>query len=63
MCIGAVARLADVVDDDGFEVGLLEDGNAVPLTFVPDAKPGAYLLLHLGIPVEVVTLESEGELL
>ena len=63
MCIGAVARLADVVDDDGVQVGLLDDGHAVPLTFVPDAEPGAYLLLHLGIPVEVVVFELEGELL
>jgi len=53
-----VARLSRVVEDGELEVGILENGYAVPLTFVPHARPGAYLLLRLGIPVEVITLES-----
>ena len=38
----------------GDVLGRLDDGCVVPLAFVPDARPGAYLLVHLGIPVEVL---------
>ena len=62
MCIGSVALLERVEEQDDVRVGLLEGGAAVSLAFVPDAEPGDHLLLHLGIPVEVVNLEPEGEL-
>lgn len=55
MCLGDIARLADVWDDGDVRLGRLEDGCVVPLSFVPEARLGAYLLLHLGIPVEVLT--------
>jgi hydrogenase maturation factor len=57
MCLGSIAVLADAWDDEGTRVGRLEDGCVVSLAFVPDAVPGAHLLLHLGIPVE--TLEAD----
>ena len=55
---GTVARLSRIENDGRVDVGILADGHAVPLTFVPEAKPGEYLMLRLGIPVEVITLES-----
>ena len=54
MCLGSIAVLAEAWDDDGVRVGRLDDGCIVSLSFVPDARPGAHLLLHLGIPVEVL---------
>jgi hypothetical protein len=54
MCLGSVAVLAEAWDDRGVRVGRLDDGCVVTLSFVPDAEPGAHLLLHLGIPVEVL---------
>jgi len=54
MCIGSIALLAEAWDDAGARLGRLDDGCVVPLSFVPDAQPGVYLLLHLGIPVEVL---------
>ncbi len=60
MCIGSIATLAEAWDDDGARTGRLDDGCVVTLAFVPDAQPGAHLLLHLGIPVEVVDIEDEG---
>jgi hydrogenase maturation factor len=62
MCIGTVERLERVVDDGGARVGVLDGGGSVSLAFVPDAEPGDHLLLHLGVPVEVVVLEPEGDL-
>jgi hypothetical protein len=54
MCLGTVARLADAWRDGPARVGRLEDGTEVPLAFVPEAVAGDRLLLHLGIPVEVL---------
>jgi hydrogenase maturation factor len=58
MCIGSVAVLVDVWEDGGARVGRLDDGSVVSLAFVEDAGPGAHLLLHLGIPVEVLDPEA-----
>ncbi len=60
MCIGTTALLAEAWDDGGARTGRLDDGCVVTLAFVPDAQAGDHLLLHLGIPVEVVDLEDEG---
>jgi hydrogenase maturation factor len=58
MCIGSVAVLAEAWDDRGAPVGKLDDGCVVSLSFVPAAQPGDRLLLHLGIPVEVLDEED-----
>ncbi len=54
MCLGGIAVLAEAWDEGGARLGRLDDGSVVPLGFVPDARPGAQLLVHLGIPVEVL---------
>jgi hydrogenase maturation factor len=54
MCVGSIALLEETWDDDGVRVGCLTDGRVVTLSFVPEARPGTHLLLHLGIPVEVL---------
>jgi len=54
MCVGTIARLIEVIEKDGVRSGRIDDGAVVPLAFVPDARVGEHLLLHLGIPVEVV---------
>ena len=63
MCLGSIARLAEAWDDEGARVGRLDDGCVVSLSFVPDASPGAHLLLHLGIPVEVLDPDAAREAL
>ena len=54
MCVGSIGVLAEAWDDGGARLGRLDDGCVVTLSFVPEASPGAHLLLHLGIPVEVL---------
>ena len=63
MCLGSIALLTEAWDGDGARLGLLDDGCVVPLSFVPDARPGAYLLVHLGIPVEVLDTTTAREAL
>jgi len=54
MCVGSIAVLAEAWADGAARVGRLEDGCVVPLSFVPDAAPGAHLFLHMGIPVDIL---------
>jgi hydrogenase expression/formation protein HypC len=64
MCLGSIVRVVDISDGDGVNrVGLLEDGAVVPLSFVPDVLPGSYVLVHLGIPVEVLDERAAQEAL
>ena len=58
MCLGTIVPLVDAWEEAGARVGRLEDGAVVTLAFVPEAEPGDQLLVHLGVPVEV--LEPEG---
>jgi len=60
MCIGTTALLAEAWEEDGARIGRLDDGTLVPLAFVPDACAGVHLLLHLGIPVEVLDPDTGG---
>jgi hydrogenase maturation factor len=54
MCLGSISRLDEAWEEDGARVGRLADGSIVSLAFVPEARAGAQLLMHLGIPVEVL---------
>ncbi len=54
MCIGSTELLADVWEDEGARAGRLSDGRVVSLAFLPEARSGDVVLLHLGIPVEVI---------
>ena len=61
MCLGSIAVLDERWEEGGAPVGRLEDGCVVSLSFVPVAEPGAFLLLHLGIPVEVLDPQDARE--
>jgi len=63
MCLGAIATLAEAWDEDGARVGRLADGSVVSLAFVPDARAGSVLLVHLGVPVEVLDADVAGDAL
>jgi hydrogenase maturation factor len=57
MCIGSSAVLVEVWEDAGSRVGRLGDGHVVSLAFLPEAEAGDVVLVHLGIPVEVLVPE------
>jgi hydrogenase maturation factor len=63
MCLGSIAVLAEAWDDGAARAGRLDDGCVVSLAFVPHAVPGAHLLLHMGIPVEVLDPKTAREAL
>lgn len=63
MCLGSIALLQASWDEGGVRLGRLDDGCVVPLAYVPEAEPGAYLLLNLGIPVETLSAAAAREAL
>jgi len=63
MCLGAIQILEAAWDEGSARVGRLDDGAVVSLGFVPEAEPGAYLLVHLGVPVEVLEADAAQEAL
>ena len=63
MCQAGVALVIEAWEDGAARVGRLDDGSVVSLSFVPDAAPGAYVLIHLGIPVEVVEPRTAHDML
>jgi hydrogenase maturation factor len=63
MCIGSSAVLVEVWEDAGARVGRLGDGHVVSLAFLPEADAGDVVLVHVGLPVEVLgpaSMEPEG---
>jgi hydrogenase maturation factor len=63
MCLGSITRLVETWESDGVRVGRLEDGAVVPLLFVPEADAGTTVLVHLGVPVEVLDPAEAAEAL
>jgi len=63
MCLGEITRLLEAWEDGGARLGRLADGSVVTLAFVPDARAGSSLLVHLGVPVEVLADEVATEAL
>jgi hydrogenase expression/formation protein HypC len=63
MCLGEISKLVDTWDDDGARVGRLDDGRVVPLSFLPDARAGEFVLVHMGIPAEVLDADAAREAL
>jgi hydrogenase maturation factor len=61
MCIGSIAYLVEAWEESGARVARLSDGHVVSLAFLPEAQAGDAVLLHLGIPVEVLELPTTTE--
>ena len=60
MCLGTISLLVEAWEEGGARCGRLESGAVVSLAFVPTASAGEHLLVHLGIPVEVLDYEYAG---
>jgi hydrogenase maturation factor len=63
MCLGSIDVLAEAWADGEARTGRLGCGKVVPLAFVPEAVEGDFVLVHLGVPVEVLAREAAEEAL
>ena len=61
MCLGSIDVLAESWEDGDTRVGRLGSGKVVPLAFVPEVRDGDHVLVHLGVPVEVLDPEAARE--
>ena len=71
MCVGSIVRLTETWNDGEIRLAHIEgDGRVVPLLYIPQAAAGDYVLMHLGVAVEVLNpneahdalaLRAEGE--
>lgn len=61
MCLGSIDVLDEAWEDGGAWTGRLACGKVVPLAFVPEACAGDYVLLHLGVPVEILEPKAAEE--
>ncbi len=65
MCLAIPGKITSITDqlDDTFRVGKVSFGGIskdVNLMMVPDAKPGDYVLVHVGVAISLVD-EEEAE--
>ena len=63
MCLGSIDVLEEAWEDGEARTGRLGCGKVVSLAFVPDAHEGDHVLVHLGIPVEVLDPKAAEEAL
>jgi len=63
MCLGSIDVLDEAWEDGGARTGRLGCGKVVSLAFVPEVQTGDYVLVHLGIPVEVLEPKAAEEAL
>jgi hydrogenase expression/formation protein HypC len=63
MCLGSIDVLAEAWEDGEARTGRLGCGKVVPLAFVPGAQVGDHVLVHLGVPVEVLDRKAAEEAL
>jgi hydrogenase maturation factor len=61
MCLGSIDVLEEAWMDGGTRAGRLGCGKVVSLAFVPEAREGDYVLVHLGVPVEILEAEAAAE--
>ena len=63
MCLGSIDVLAEAWQEGEARTGRLGCGKIVPLAFVPEAQEGDFVLVHLGVPVEILEPEAAEEAL
>jgi hydrogenase assembly chaperone HypC/HupF len=61
MCLGSIDVLVEAWEDGDARTGRLGCGKVVSLAFVPEAREGDHVLVHLGVPVEVLEPKAAEE--
>ena len=62
MCLGVPGKITKIVDDDtGMKMGKVNFGGIskeVCLAYVPEAKVGDYVIVHVGFAISIVDEEE-----
>jgi hydrogenase expression/formation protein HypC len=63
MCLGIPGKITDVYERDGLRMGTVDFGGVrkeVCLAYVPEVRPGGYVIVHVGFAITAVD-EAEAE--
>ena len=66
MCLGIPGQIISVDECDGLHMGTVDFGGVrkhVCLDYVPEALPGAYVIVHVGFAITLLDEESARETL
>ncbi len=64
MCLGVPGRIIEVYESNGLRMGKADFGGArreVCLSYTPEAGIGAYVLVHVGFAISVISEEEARE--
>ena len=57
MCLAIPGKIIEIYDDHGLKMGRIDYGgtiNTACLEYVPEAAPGAYVIVHAGFALNVI---------
>jgi hydrogenase expression/formation protein HypC len=61
MCLGIPGRITEIHDQDGLAMGRVDFGGVrkeACLAYLPEAKPGDYVIVHVGFAISLVDEEE-----
>lgn len=66
MCLGVPGKIIEIYQANGLSMGRIDFGGVLReacLTYVPEAKVGDYVLVHVGFALNVIGEEEANETL
>lgn len=66
MCLGVPGKIVEIYETNGLTMGKIDFGGVLReacLTYVPEAKLGDYVLVHVGFALNVISEEEAKETL
>ncbi len=66
MCLGVPGKIVEIYEANGLAMGKIDFGGVLReacLTYVPEAKVGDYVLVHVGFALNVISEEEANETL
>lgn len=66
MCLGVPGKITDIYETDGLKMGKVDFGGVMReacLEYVPEARVGQYVIVHVGFAISQVSEEEAQETL
>ncbi|MCX8061105.1 MAG: HypC/HybG/HupF family hydrogenase formation chaperone [Anaerolineales bacterium] len=66
MCLGVPGKIVEIYEANGLSMGKIDFGGVLReacLAYVPEAKVGDYVLVHVGFALNVISEEEASETL
>jgi hydrogenase expression/formation protein HypC len=66
MCLGIPGKIVEIYDSSALRMGRIDYGGVIKeacLAYVPEAKPGEYVIVHAGFALNVLAPDEAEETL